>query len=117
MESAGIAKGGGNRCVRVVSDDHAAEVRTGLSELLSEQIYSLTPSAKAPDAASLITADIEQARSMMASLLSNKASDQVSLPSYISFVHHPPFCPCRTARVNAEFMYQSTFTAWIRGVA
>jgi hypothetical protein len=74
---AGIAKLGGGRCVRIVADEHATEVKQGLSEIVSEQIYSLAPAVKVSDVSTLVTADIEQARSLMESLLSNKSDGKV----------------------------------------
>lgn len=74
----GIAADSGHRAVRVVSDSQAAEAKQGFSEVLSEQIYSLTPSVGAPDASSLIAGDVEQARQMMTALLANKKPESGS---------------------------------------
>jgi hypothetical protein len=72
---AGITRDSGHRAVRVVSDSQAHDVKQGFSEVLSEQIYSLTPSVAAPDASSLIAGDVEQARQMMSALLKNDKVD------------------------------------------
>lgn len=61
--------------MRVVPDSQAADAKLSFSEVLSEQIYSLTPSVEAPDASSLIAGDVEQARQMMSALLSNNKPD------------------------------------------
>jgi hypothetical protein len=72
---AGKIADSGNRAVKVVSDSQAQDAKQAFSEILSEQIYSLTPSVAAPDALSLIAGDVEQARQMMSAMLKNDKPD------------------------------------------
>lgn len=71
----GITASSGQRTVRIVADSQAADVKLGFSEVLSEQIYSLTPSMEVSDAGSLIAGDVEQARQMMSALLANNKAE------------------------------------------
>ena len=61
--------------MRVVPDSQAADAKQNFSKILSEQIYSLTPSVAPPDASSLIAGDVEQARQMMSALLADNKPD------------------------------------------
>ena len=71
----GITASSGQRAVRIVADSQAADVKLGFSEVLSEQIYSLTPSMEVSDVGSLIAGDVEQARQMMSALLANNKAE------------------------------------------